>query len=67
MTDEDEIYGLVVVLVFVGVWVGCTMAFGAQGFLLGWMPAMILGLCWPFVVGLLVLGALLVAIVVMLT
>lgn len=31
------------VLTFLGIWVGCTMAYGFLAFALGWIPAAIIG------------------------
>ena len=50
--DEGAGYGCVAVIVFFAVWIGCTIAFGPLGFMLGWMPALILAIIWPLVAAL---------------
>lgn len=46
------------VIVFFAVWIGCTIAFGPLGFMLGWIPALILAVIWPLVaaLGVVVIG-----------
>ncbi len=55
--------GCLEVVIFCGVWIGCTVVFGGLGFMLGWMPAIVLAYLSPLVllIGfvLAVLGALL--------
>ena len=48
---EDGI-GCVSVLVFLGTWIVCTVAFGAIGFLLGWAPGLVLAVIWPLILAL---------------
>ncbi len=48
----DEGYGFIGVIVFLAVWIGCAIAWGALGFMLGWMPALVLAYILPLVVGL---------------
>lgn len=64
MEDWYEIGATVTgVLIFLAVWIGCSVAYGFLGFALGWMPALILaaiiGLFWPLLLVLLVIAALL--------
>ena len=48
--DEDS--GWMGAIVFFGVWIGCTVGFGPLGFMLGWMPALILAMFWPLIAAL---------------
>ena len=45
----DEGYGCIGVIVFLAVWIGCSIAWGALGFMLGWMPALFLAYILPLV------------------
>lgn len=49
--DEEVRYVLVAVGVFFVVWIGCMVAWGPMGFMLGWMPALVIALIWPLVLG----------------
>ena len=48
------------ILIFLSVWIGCMFAGGLLGFMLGWLPAIILGYIWPLILA----GAVVVAIVI---
>jgi hypothetical protein len=59
---EDGI-GCTSVIVFFAVWIACIVSFGPMGFMLGWMPALILSFIWPLVVALGVLAILLLVVI----
>jgi hypothetical protein len=59
--DEDS--GWMEAIVFLAVWIGCTIGFGPFGFMLGWMPALILAMLWPLIAA---LGCVVIVIVVIL-
>ena len=54
------LYPLVGIGVFLAVWVYCAATWGGLGFMLGWMPALVLAFIWPLLLVLAVLGALVV-------
>ena len=64
MDEGGAGYGCVAVIVFFAVWIGCTIAFGPLGFMLGWMPALILAFIWPLVAALGVVAVVILAILI---
>jgi hypothetical protein len=62
MVDGDG-FGCMSVIVFLGVWIVCTVSFGPFGFMLGWMPALILAAIWPLVAALGVLAIILLIVI----
>lgn len=52
MSEEGDGGGCMSVIVFFAVWIGCMIAAGPLGFMLGWLPALVLAFIWPLVVAL---------------
>ena len=59
LARRNDGWGCLSVVVFLGVWIWCTLAFGGLGLLLGWMPAWVLAEFLGFILLLAVLAAIL--------
>ena len=64
MSEEGGGGGCVSVIVFFAVWIGCMIAAGPLGFMLGWLPALVLAFIWPRVLALGVFGIILIIVVI---
>ena len=64
MSEEGDGGGCVSVIVFFVVWIGCMIAAGPLGFMLGWLPALVLAFIWPLVVALGVVALVIVVVLV---
>jgi len=55
-------YWIIWVLIFLAVWIGCSLGYGFLGFALGWMPAAIIAsvvaFLWPLILLVIVVVAL---------
>ena len=64
--DGGEIYQIgywiTWVLMFLVVWIGCTLQYGFLGFALAWMPAIIVATALAFLWPLLLLGVVIIAV-----